>query len=142
MDEGAGARTSPQKISMKALDVRNSLPGNDAPVYPLELDEADQRMKDELDAEVDKKYKRQLASSQDLERLAGDAEDEYEEDFENKDEMREDTIKTDKIEQLVEEDMKLKAPASDRDDGPERVTNRRAAAGSPGAEQILDELEN
>jgi hypothetical protein len=48
---------------MKALDVRNSLPGNDAPVYPLDLDEADQRMKDELDAEVDKKYKRQLASS-------------------------------------------------------------------------------
>lgn len=63
VDGGAGARTSPQKLSMKALDVRNSLPGNDAPVYPLELDEADQRMKDELDAEVDKKYKRQLASS-------------------------------------------------------------------------------
>ena len=31
----------------------------------LEIDEADQRMKDELDAEVDKKYQRQLAGSQD-----------------------------------------------------------------------------
>ena len=48
---------------MKVHDVRNSLPGNDAPLYPLEMDDADQRMKDELDAEVDKKYKRQLASS-------------------------------------------------------------------------------
>jgi hypothetical protein len=123
---------------MKALDVRNSLPGNDAPVYPLDLDEADQRMKDELDAEVDKKYKRQLASSQDLERLAGDAEDEYDDDFEGKDEMREDTIKTDKIEQLVEEDMKRK-PRVVEDD--EREANGRPAAGSPGAE-ILDELEN
>ena len=79
---------------MKALDVRNSLPGNDAPVYPLEMDEADARMKDELDAEVDKKYKRQLANSQDLGPLGADADDDYEEDFDNKDEMREDTIKT------------------------------------------------
>lgn len=135
-DGGAGSRTSPQKISMKAMDVRNSLPGNDAPAYPLELDEADQRMKDELDAEVDKKYKRQLASSQDLEPLAGEPEDDYDDDFENKDEMKEDTIKTDKIEQLVEEDMNLKA-ATDR----EPLANKRSAEGSPRPERILD-LEN
>ena len=58
VDEAVGSRTSPQKLSMKVHDVRNSLPGNDAPLYPLEIDDADQRMKDELDAEVDKKYKR------------------------------------------------------------------------------------
>lgn len=128
---------------MKALDVRNSLPGTDAPVYPLDLDEADQRMKDELDAEVDKKYKRQLASSQDLDRLAGDAEDEYDDDFDGKDEMREDTIKTDKIEQLVEEDMKLKEGATDREnEDPVRAAKKGTASGSPCAERILDELEN
>lgn len=128
---------------MKALDVRNSLPGTDAPVYPLDLDEADQRMKDELDAEVDKKYKRQLASSQDLDRLAGEAEDEYDDDFDGKDEMREDTIKTDKIEQLVEEDMKLKDGAADREiEDPVRAAKKGPASGSPCAERILDELEN
>lgn len=55
------ARTSPQKKTHKALDVRNSLPDcGDASGYPLaDLEEAaDQRLKDELDAEVDKKYKR------------------------------------------------------------------------------------
>lgn len=55
--EGGRARSSPpHDISSTVLDVRHSLPGNPAPVDPLELDEADQRMKDELDAEVDKKY--------------------------------------------------------------------------------------
>lgn len=65
-DGATGSRTSPQKISHKALDVRNSLPGcNEGSGYPLvDLEEvADQRLKDELDAEVDKKYKRQLANS-------------------------------------------------------------------------------
>lgn len=136
-DGGAGSRTSPQKISMKVMDVRNSLPGNDAPTYPLDLDEADQRMKDELDAEVDKKYKRQLASSQDLEPLAGEPEDDYEDDFDNKDEMKEDTIKTDKIEQLVEEDMNLKGAGTERDPS----ASKRSAGGSPRPERILD-LEN
>ena len=57
--------------------------------------------------------------------------------------MREDTIKTDKIEQLVEEDMKLKAAAKaaeDEDIGP--ISNRHSASGSPRDQKILDELEH
>jgi hypothetical protein len=141
----SGSRTSPQKISHKALDVRNSLPGcNEGSGYPLvDLEEvADQRLKDELDAEVDKKYKRQLANSQhELDRL----DDDYEDDFDQKDdknkaddeEMKEDTIKTDKIEQLVEEDMQkkpTKAPNEEYTDAVESASQIH--------DQILNDLEN
>lgn len=136
-DGGTRERLSPRNdISATELDVRHSLPRNEAQLDPLELDEADQRMKDELDAEVDKKYQRQLASSQDLGPL-GDAEDDYEDDDKN-DEMKEDTIKTDKIEQLVEEDMKAKRLGSGQDPG----QFRPSADGGSAADQILDELEN
>lgn len=64
-------------------------------------------------------------------------EDDYEDDFDNKDEMKEDTIKTDKIEQLVEEDMNLKGGATERDP----LANKRSADGSPRPERLLD-LEN
>ena len=52
---------------MKARDVRHSLPVNDSAPYPLDIDEQDQRMKDELDAVVTNKYKKQLADSQEIE---------------------------------------------------------------------------
>ena len=146
--EGAptGSRTSPQKITHKALDVRNSLPGcNEGSGYPLvDLEEvADQRLKDELDAEVDKKYTSQLANSQqELDRL----DDDYEDDFEQKDEknradeeeMKEDTIKTDKIEQLVEEDMKTKPKGSNEDDDDKDAVE----SASQIHDQILNDLEN
>ena len=65
---------------MKARDVRHSLPVNDTQPYPLDIDEHDQRMKDELDAVVTNKYKRQLADSQELD---NPSEDDYEEDFDD-----------------------------------------------------------
>jgi recombination DNA repair RAD52 pathway protein len=142
----AGSRTSPPKTSLKAMDVRNSLPGcNEGSGYPLvDLEEvADQRLKDELDAEVDKKYKRQLANSQqELDRL----DDDYEDDFEQKDEknkaddeeMKEDTIKTDKIEQLVEEDMKKKPTKQAANDEYADVVE----SASQIHDQILNDLEN
>lgn len=156
---GGGSQTSPKKPSTKALEVRHSMPGNEL-VYPLDIDEADQRMKDELDAEVDKKYKRQLASSQDVDHKGGEADDDdYEEDFENKEDnndMREDTIKTDKIEQIVDDDMRMKDEDGAEDgEGPgdKRLKAARGSAGElSGAEggngdtigaanQSIDELD-
>ena len=63
----------------------------------LEDAEIEQKLKDELDEEVDKKFKTQIR-------------EEYEEEFPadaNEDYLKEDTIKTDKIEQIIEDEKKL-----------------------------------
>ena len=68
--------------------------------------ENEQRMKDELDAEVTKKIEKQLGAS-----LPEDDDEDYEDD-EFQQELKEDTIKTEKIEALVEEEMMAKVRAS------------------------------
>ena len=66
--------------------------------------EADQRMKDELDAEVDKKYKQKIQDSY-HEGQIKKVEEEYDDDeFEEekyKSSLKQDTIQTDKIDQIV-----------------------------------------
>jgi len=65
---GSKSQTSPPKVGQKAAGIRLSAEAEAKEIEAvehLEIDEADQRMKDELDAEVDKKYQRQLAGSQD-----------------------------------------------------------------------------
>lgn len=60
----------------------------------LEDAEIEQKLKDELDEEVDKKFKTQI-------------QEEYEEDCPtNEDYLKEDTIKTDKIEQIIDNEQK------------------------------------
>lgn len=57
--------------------------------------------------------------------------------------MREDTIKTDKIEQLVEEDMKQKEAGTDRaSEGRMRRGKKGSSIVTPPGDRILDELEN
>lgn len=61
-------------------------------------------MKDELDAEVDKKYN-QIQESFDHGKRDADEEDYDDDDFvEGRDDLKEDTIMTDKIEKIVEEE--------------------------------------
>ena len=56
----------------------------------MEDAEIEQKLKDELDEEVDKKFKTQIC-------------EEYEDDYPaNEDYLKEDTIKTDKIEQIID----------------------------------------
>jgi hypothetical protein len=62
----------------------------------LDLDDAEieQKLKDELDEEVDKKFKTQIQVD-------------YDDDYPaNEDYLKEDTIKTDKIEQIIENEKK------------------------------------
>lgn len=80
-----GVQTQAPKVSHKALNVRNSLPGcNETSGYNLmdteEEGDGDLNCNDELVAEVDKKYHKQIASSQNDPDVD---QDNYDDDFEN-----------------------------------------------------------
>ena len=71
---------------------------------PKDIDEHE-KIKDELDAEVEQKFEKLHESKGENSEDEEDYEDD--EEFNNSDnDLKEDTIKTDKIEQIVEEDMR------------------------------------
>ena len=94
------------------LEDRRAIPEeNEADIDDADFDA---KMKDELDEEVNKKYHKQLQNSVHGEKLDEEGEEEGYSDedmYEDRnasgmDNLKEDTINTQKIEQLVEEDMK------------------------------------
>ena len=95
-----------------SLEDRKAIPEeNEADIDDADFDA---KMKDELDEEVNKKYHKQLQNSVHREKLDEEGEEEGYSDedmYEDRnasgmDNLKEDTINTQKIEQLVEEDMK------------------------------------
>mmetsp|Transcript_14250 Transcript_14250/g.22192 ORF Transcript_14250/g.22192 Transcript_14250/m.22192 type:complete len:184 (-) Transcript_14250:58-609(-) len=90
-----------KKNAMAVSAVQNSI--EEIPADDFEELEADQRTKDELEEEVNKRLEESKSNTKP--RDEEDEEENYEDDDFQHQDLKEDTIKTDKIEQIVEEDM-------------------------------------